>query len=792
MTESPEIAENIPPQATDTAATHWLARPGNQLLVGVMAIVVAGLLVYENTFRVPLQWDEFRLARSYTEGSSASGVETLSPLAALSVGLDARFSGTNALGYRVDSVALHLIAGILVFLIARRLLAPRAWAAWAGILAGLLFVLHPGATQAVDYLFARGSLLAGVLSLLSIWLYLRATGEEGLRATPLVISLGMFGLAWPAASVAAVVPPVVLLCDVARRRRIRIAVHGPYWALLGILIAIQLMGVRQDGAAEHSVHLVSSLRATTDFLQTVFVPTHLLVVHPDPTGSLGIWLWVVLAVCGVGLFWPARMAGLCVTWFALGIVAAGMFGGGFSEDRVYLPLAGLALVPAWIVAASPRLAAKGLAAGVFGLLALASAATTSTRNHVWGDETQLWADAADGCPACFAPAERLGMIRLHQALRALSALDTASESERPQEQIEGLLQAALAHLDQANTFPQAPAEIDTARAQALRLLNRPDEAEAALYAALEKTPRQPEALLGLAETYAQRSRGTGEAAARGDALRLYRARLETGSFPDAARLSFGELLLREGDLRGAVDVLQPLARMGETSPAARLVQDARARLQALQVVEAAYQQQKTAQQAAVSEAALEAQALYLEGHYQLADYVAGNALAAKPDDVDSWLMLGVTSAAQGAIDRFIAKYPQGAPGAEGAASWRRLARTCAVSGQWAAAEVVLRHVNRPNGAQALIELAELAENLRQPQRASAYLQQAAQEAPDNPAPWVQLAELALGAGRADIARQYIAQAEQRGASADSLAELKKRAGMGQADSLGLERGTIIR
>lgn len=84
------------------------------------------------------------------------------PLRSLSYHLDYRFWGLNPLGYHLTSILLHGLCAVSLFLFlkARRIAFP------ARAAAGLIFLLHPIATEPVIYLSSRAELLGTLFSLL--------------------------------------------------------------------------------------------------------------------------------------------------------------------------------------------------------------------------------------------------------------------------------------------------------------------------------------------------------------------------------------------------------------------------------------------------------------------------------------------------------------------------------------------------------------------------------------------------------------------------------------------------
>ncbi len=145
------------------------------------------------------------LTRAYFPGSDADHAY-YRPLTSLSFALDAARSGADAGGYHVTNVALHAVAGCLVWLLLRSY----GYAPLVSLLGTLVFVGHPALTATVAWLPGRDDGLLAVFAL-TAWL-LHRSGRAGARP----LALAVHALAWLAAlccKEAAVVLPLVLVLE---------------------------------------------------------------------------------------------------------------------------------------------------------------------------------------------------------------------------------------------------------------------------------------------------------------------------------------------------------------------------------------------------------------------------------------------------------------------------------------------------------------------------------------------------------------------------------------------------
>ncbi|MDZ4860197.1 MAG: hypothetical protein SGI88_14565, partial [Candidatus Hydrogenedentes bacterium] len=145
--------------------------------------------------------------------------------------------------FHATNILLHALNGVLVYLLARRLLRlgkksdedslplsePMA------MLAGFLIALHPLATESVNLVIGRTALLSATFAIGAVLLMLRATDrEEGFGVGTLVGAGACFAMSWACDITALFVPGFMLIADwiangAAMRRRL--AVHAAFWAI---------------------------------------------------------------------------------------------------------------------------------------------------------------------------------------------------------------------------------------------------------------------------------------------------------------------------------------------------------------------------------------------------------------------------------------------------------------------------------------------------------------------------------------------------------------------------------
>src|SRR5216117_3184836 len=114
----------------------------------------------------------------------AFGLESR-PLLFLSYGLNYALSGPDPAAFRFTNFAIHTANSLLVFLITlelgRRASFKRRDRFQLGILAGMLFAVHPLLSEAITYIAGRSSSLCATFYFAGLFLVFRAGRAEGLR-----------------------------------------------------------------------------------------------------------------------------------------------------------------------------------------------------------------------------------------------------------------------------------------------------------------------------------------------------------------------------------------------------------------------------------------------------------------------------------------------------------------------------------------------------------------------------------------------------------------------------------
>ena len=395
---------------------------------GGALIAAAVLAAYANTFGVPLLLDdEITVANNPSIHDLRNIGRVLSPdifttasrpLLNLTFAINYAWTGQKVWSYHVVNLAVHVLAGLVLFGIVRRtLLAPslrERWGAGAlplGALIAAVWSLHPVQTESVTYLSQRAESLMGLFYLLTLYLFIRSTNSS----RPAVwwawsVTACCCGMATKEVMVTA--PLMVLLYDrafiassfrqaLAKRSGFYLGL-GATWIFLAFLMKDGNLKNQSAGfqtGASWVAYGLTELKAVTEYLKLSIWPHPLVFDYGSDFFAPKFGQWAPFAVA-IGILAVAA----AITWHrskALGFAAVGFFvlllptssvvpvaGQPMAENRMYLPLAAVVtLVAVAGCAWAGRRALMGLA-----ITGVALAGLTLRRNHDYRSVASIWED----------------------------------------------------------------------------------------------------------------------------------------------------------------------------------------------------------------------------------------------------------------------------------------------------------------------------------------------------------------------------------------------------------------
>jgi len=413
-----------------------------------LILVLAGGVVYSNSLSGPFIFDDpasildnpnVRHLWPIWEAMSAPRSTGMSsrPVAALSLAINYALGGYHVLGYHLFNIAIHILTALALFGVVHHTLAlfvykeeKKASAFWLGLTTGLIFLVHPLPTDALNHMTYRHEVLMSLFYLLTLYCAIRSarSTRQGwwIIAAMLCCSLGMGSKENMVSA-----PLMVLLYDrvflstsFAEALRKRWNLHAGLALTWLILAASILSGYRGNLVGFDLQDLRPYEYALTQLGVVVYYLR--LAVWPDPM-VLDYFGWPVAhSLVDV---WPqalavAALVGLtcwglwCRKWW--GLLGALLFfilsptslipnaGEVVAEHRMYLPLAGVVLLGVLSGHALLRFMVKRLVlsghthryiAGVLVAVVVAILGyATNRRNKDYRSEIAIWSDTVEKRP----------------------------------------------------------------------------------------------------------------------------------------------------------------------------------------------------------------------------------------------------------------------------------------------------------------------------------------------------------------------------------------------------------
>ena len=405
----------------------------------------------------------------------------------------------NPAGYHAVSLALHLGVAALLWDVLRRLIPQRA-----ALIATGIFALHPLAAEPVSYIFARGTLLAALFSLLAARSWIRDRGGA---------AAGWFLMAMLAKEECAALPVFLLLMDISRGVKLR---RGPLGAMFAIALALGLRTVwaaavtaGSQAGAQAGISPASYLAAEgpviLGYLRMLVLPWGFSVDYSSVPAPLAWSMAAWVGVAALAVAASRRFKGLAMGfWFLGGLVLLAPSSSIFpatdlaNDRRMYLPLMAFSACAALLL---QRADGRVLLGG-----AVALAAITAYYTNLWRSPEALWSEAVRRAPEKVRP--RLQLARAVAPRQALEILKQAQQMAPDDagvaaEQGRILLERArpaeaLAAFGRALALDPGDARTLNNRGAALAALGQPEAAEADFERALARDACLFDARLNLA------------------------------------------------------------------------------------------------------------------------------------------------------------------------------------------------------------------------------------------------------------------------------------------------------
>lgn len=515
-----------------------------------------GMLIYENpAIRTIRPWSLWRVFTSYDP-------ELYIPLTFVSYQLNYLIGGIHPFGYKLLNLLLHIGNAALVMACIGHLTKKRT----LGIITGLLFLVHPLQTEAVEWASARKDVLSTFFFLGALLQYMRWKQDDA-RPSRFAWSIAFFVLALLSKVMAITLPIVLLLTDWLQGRSLREKrTWIEKWPYFAIAIVFGIIGMAGKSAIVSStalsVKLLMAAKSTVFYLQQIFWPRHFSLLYPY-TKSIEIFSSDFLIPIGILLLLAFALV-LSLRWtkilaFALifyGITLAPTFlnfakGGDldvyFASDRyAYVPSIGIFLLISLVLLQTSALLKRhlgnlgtGMVTVVCAVLFLGLGTKAWAQSKVWENTETLFRNVIDLYPESSYVAHN----NIGNAYRLDGDLKRAKE--------EYLLALKI------RRHPKVLSNLGAV----YRKEHRYDDAIRTYRDALVIGSESPDPHFGLGIVYADLKDFSGARREYEDAIRLDPSKAEY-------RVNLGVLLAEQGDFDGAILQYQKAISLAPDHPVA--------------------------------------------------------------------------------------------------------------------------------------------------------------------------------------------------------------------------------
>ncbi|MFZ0908930.1 MAG: tetratricopeptide repeat protein [Candidatus Acidiferrales bacterium] len=365
-----------------------------------------------------LAWSTIKWSFTSTEAANWH------PLTWLSHALDYQLFALNPAGHHLDSVLIHTLNAVLLFLLL-------VWVTkriQPSFLVAALFALHPINVESVAWVAERKNILSTLFFLLAIAAYVRYAQRPDWRRYVLVVALFAAGLM--AKPMVITLPFVLLLLDywpldrtpLDKTQSVPASSNGiPRMAysrlvlekipLLFLSAASAWITLKAQRGAEHTfgefsfaVRVENAVVAYGLYLWKMLWPTRL-AIYPHSVVALAAWQWILSALVLIGItavvavFRRRRYLVVGWCWFlgtlipVIGLVQVGEFA--MADRYAYVPLIGIFIMISWSLADLAE--AKKVSTVWRAVPALCALVTLGCVAHrqmgYWDSDYDLWSHA---------------------------------------------------------------------------------------------------------------------------------------------------------------------------------------------------------------------------------------------------------------------------------------------------------------------------------------------------------------------------------------------------------------
>ncbi len=433
--------------------------------LGLLATFVAVFTVYGPALSGPFVYDDVYLPfmNPYMLDKSLKVWANVRPLLMASYWVNYQSSGIEPYAYHWFNVFLHVLNGVLTYLIVRKFLAMAGESSWKrevlAIFSAGLFLLHPIQTESVAYVASRSEAMSILffLSAFAVFLYRKSAAIS----VPVTIAvLVLFGLACLTKEHTTVLPILLLLTDYYWNPGFRFEGIKHNWKLYAPIFIGGVLGVaavftvlRASSSAGFKLkdlqwyqYLFTQFRSIWMYLRMYVLPVGLNLDHDLPTSKTifdhGAIFYLIGLLVLAGVAWKYRREYPLASYGFFGYLillaptsSVVPIQDTLVEHRVYLPFICLLLITVeflrrWKVS-------HGATVATLSAVLLVAGGLSYQRNELWASPVSLWQDSANKSPDKARPNFQLAyaQVQAGQCQAAIQNYEKVAKLETPDQSL---------------------------------------------------------------------------------------------------------------------------------------------------------------------------------------------------------------------------------------------------------------------------------------------------------------------------------------------------------------------
>lgn len=424
------------------ANSNMINKPNNffekhTLYIYGVVIAILSFIIYSNSFQSSFHFDDIYYIINNDFIKELDHFNNLEywfrvnqrPLPTWSFALNYNLHGLSVSGYHIVNLLLHLITGIVVFLLSKQILSfvyketsDRKKYQIISLFIALVFISHPVQTQTVNYIVQRMTLFAGLFYFLSVYYYLKArvsqlSNKKSQSIAYYALTLISMYFALISKQNTATIPLIFLLLEILFIRDSSGKVNKPYiiigsslLILSGLIVIFGGYLPSENDFISREAYFATQLKVIFLYIKTLIYPFSLN-LDPAITISEPVFLFkellllvahVLILILGIVSYRKNKLITLGIFWFYITLLVESSIipiRDVAFDHRLYVPVFGFILIfVTLLVDLISKKRSFSYAMTVLVVISFVYSVSSFQRNKVWKNEYSLWADVVSKPP----------------------------------------------------------------------------------------------------------------------------------------------------------------------------------------------------------------------------------------------------------------------------------------------------------------------------------------------------------------------------------------------------------